>query len=159
MAEFLYHAILLGIGATLIFDLWGLFLNRAFGVPLSNWGMVGRWFCHLFQGRAFHDDISLADPFSHERVAGWVGHYLVGILFAVLLLAMTSAQWLANPTLLPPLAVGLATVGLGWFVLQPGMGAGIAASKRPNAGQIRFLNILGHLVFGLGLYGTALAIR
>jgi hypothetical protein len=39
------------------------------------------------------------------------------------------------------------------------MGAGIAASKRPNANQIRMLNIAGHIVFGLGLYLTALLIR
>jgi hypothetical protein len=60
---------------------------------------------------------------------------------------------------MPPLIVGLVTVGAGWFLLQPGMGAGIAASKRPNANQIRVLNIAGHIVFGLGLYARALLIR
>jgi hypothetical protein len=57
------------------------------------------------------------------------------------------------------LALGLVTVGAGWFLLQPGMGAGIAASKRPNARQVRAINIAGHVVFGLGLYGSALLIR
>ena len=33
-----------GVGATALFDLWGLFLNKAFGIPLANWAMVGRWF-------------------------------------------------------------------------------------------------------------------
>ncbi len=63
------------------------------------------------------------------------------------------------PTLAPALAAGIITVGAGWFLLQPGMGAGIAASKRPNAKQIRALNIAGHIVFGFGLYGSALLVR
>jgi hypothetical protein len=57
------------------------------------------------------------------------------------------------------LIVGLATVGCGWFILQPGMGAGIAASKKPNANQIRLLNIASHTVFAIGMWGTALLIR
>jgi hypothetical protein len=39
------------------------------------------------------------------------------------------------------------------------MGAGIAAAKRPDANRIRALNVIGHVVFGLGLYGSALLIR
>ncbi|TJV06148.1 MAG: DUF2938 domain-containing protein, partial [Mesorhizobium sp.] len=51
------------------------------------------------------------------------------------------------------------TVGAGWFLLAPGMGAGWAASKRPNPMQIRALNLVSHTVFALGLFGTALLIR
>ena len=50
-------------------------------------------------------------------------------------------------------------VGCGWFILQPGMGAGIAASKRANANMVRALNIVGHTIFAVGLWGTALLIR
>jgi len=39
------------------------------------------------------------------------------------------------------------------------MGAGWAASKRPNPTRIRALNLVSHTVFALGLYGTALLIR
>ncbi|CAN5193290.1 hypothetical protein BH10PSE8_BH10PSE8_06300 [soil metagenome] len=67
--------------------------------------------------------------------------------------------WARNPTFLPALIVGLVTVGCGWFILAPGMGAGIAASKRPNANRIRLMNIIGHIVFAIGLYGTALLTR
>ena len=47
----------------------------------------------------------------------------------------------------------------GWFILQPGMGMGIAASKKPNANQIRLLNFVSHTLFAIGLYGTALLTR
>ena len=55
--------------------------------------------------------------------------------------------------------VGFVTIGTGWFILQPAMGGGIAASKRPNANQIRLMSVAGHIVFGLGLYFSALLIR
>lgn len=159
MSDFLYRSFLIGVGATAVFDLWGLLLKHAFGLPGANWGLVGRWFGHLAGGTVFHEDIAKAPPFAYERAMGWIGHYAVGILFAAILLALVPATWLQQPTLMPPLIVGLVTVGAGWFLLQPGMGAGIAASKRPNANQIRVLNIVGHIVFGLGLYASALIIR
>ena len=159
MADFLYRSILIGVGATALFDLWVLLLKHVFGIPGGNWSPVGRWFCHLAGGKVFHDDIARAQPFAHEKAAGWIGHYAVGILFAAILLLVAPPGWTAQPTLMPALIVGLVTVGAGWFLLQPGMGAGIAASKRPNRNQVRMLNIAGHIVFGLGLYVTALLIR
>jgi hypothetical protein len=159
VADFLYRALLIGIGATALFDLWGLLLNRVFGIPAANWAPVGRWFCYLTKGRIFHADIAKVPSFAFEHAAGWVGHYAVGILFAAILLLVVPPEWRSQPTLAPALIVGLVTVGAGWFLLQPGMGAGIAASKRPNANQIRVLNILGHVVFGPGVYASALIIR
>jgi hypothetical protein len=123
-------------------------------VPAPNWGLVGRWFCHLTDARVFHDDIALARAYPFEHAVGWIGHYVIGIVYAGALLVFTRPDWASAPTLAPALAVGA-----GWFLLQPGMGAGIAASKRPNAKQIRVLNITGHIVFGFGLYGSALLVR
>lgn len=159
MLEFLGRAIVIGVGATAILDLWALLLNRTLGIPLANWAMVGRWFAHLPRGRFMHDPISASEPVSGELSIGWIMHYLVGVLFAAVLLLIWGIGWAKAPTLIPALIVGIVTVGCGWFILQPGMGAGIAASKRPNAMQIRMLNVLGHTVFGLGLYVTALLTR
>jgi hypothetical protein len=156
---FLIKAVLIGAGATLLLDLWAQLLKRVAGFPPPNWAMPGRWVAHLPSGKLVHDDIALAPPVANELAIGWVFHYAVGILFAAVLLASWGLGWAANPTFLPALIVGLVTVGCGWFILQPGMGAGVAASKKPNAGQIRILNIVGHIVFAIGLYGTALLIR
>jgi hypothetical protein len=49
-------------------------------------------------------------------------------------------------------------VGAGWFLLQPGLGIGVAASKLPDAGTVRALNLVAHTVFAAGLYGTALVL-
>lgn len=159
MFDYLWRAIVIGAAATALLDLWALFLQRAFGIAPPNWAMVGRWVGHLPHGRFVHEDIGRADPIPNELAIGWVFHYAVGIAFAMALLAIWGTGWAKSPTLIPALIVGYVTIGCGWFILQPGMGAGIAAMKRPNAMQIRMLNILGHTVFGLGLYGAALLTR
>jgi Protein of unknown function (DUF2938) len=53
------------------------------------------------------------------------------------------------------LSVGLFTVVAPFFVMQPGMGVGIAASKTPKRGMARLRSIVTHAVFGVGLYGSA----
>ncbi len=159
MGEFLWRSVVLGVAATALLDVWALFLSKAFGIAPPNWAMVGRWVGHLRQGTFVHEDIGRAAPVPNELAIGWVFHYAVGIAFAVALLAVWGLGWARNPTFIPALIVGYVTIGCGWFILQPGMGAGIAAMKRPNAMQIRALNILGHTVFALGLYGAALLVR
>ncbi|WP_210496998.1 DUF2938 domain-containing protein [Microvirga antarctica] len=155
MISFITHAILIGVGATAILDLWVYGLHRMAGMPRPNWAPVGRWFCYLAQGRMFHEDIARSPPFRSELVVGWIGHYVVGILFAVILLIVAPAGWVSQPTVAPALAVGIVTVGAGWFILQPGMGAGIASSKRPNPNRSRILSLVAHVVFGLGMYAIA----
>lgn len=153
------RTVLIGMGATALLDLWALFLKQVFAWPAPNWALVGRWFAHLPRGTLRHDDIARSEPVANERAIGWIAHYAVGILFAGIVVAIWGAAWIRNPTFAPALIVGLATVGCGWFILQPGMGAGIAASKRPNANRLRLMNIIGHTVFAIGLWGTALLIR
>lgn len=156
---YLGKAVLIGAGATALLDLWALFLARAFGIAPPNWALVGRWVGHLPSGRLVHEDIGAAAPVPKERAIGWVFHYAVGIAFAAALLAIWGTGWASAPTLAPALVVGYVTILCGWLILQPGMGAGIAACRRANAMQIRLLNIAGHTVFGLGLYLTALVLR
>ena len=158
MSEFIYRTIVIGVGATVLFDLWQQFL-RLFGIPKPNWAMPGRWFAHLWRGRLMHEDIGKSEPVANETALGWLFHYLVGILFAGILLAIWGLDWARIPTVLPARIVGWVTIGCGWFILQPAMGLGIAAAKRPNANQLRLLNFLGHTVFAIGLYGTALLTR
>ena len=145
----------MGIGATAVLDLWGLALKAVFGWPTTNWGLVGRWFLHLPSGTWRHDAIGAAPSFQNERAAGWIAHYAVGMVFGLVTVAIGGAAWAAAPTWPLPLAVGLVTIGCGWFILQPGMGAGFAASRRPDRVRVRILNVVGHTVFGLAMWGVA----
>ncbi len=154
--EFVVRAALIGIGATVVFDLWA-FLRRFFGAPASNWGFVGRWFGHFLRGRFVHASIAQASAVRGELIIGWAAHYAIGIIFAALLVAICGLDWARHPTPLPALIFGLVTVAVPFFVMQPAMGAGIASSKTPNPAQARLRSIAGHTVFGIGLYASALA--
>ena len=156
--DFLWRSLVIGIGGTAAMDLWALVLAAVFGMPLPNWGLVGRWFAHLANGKFFHADIAAAQAIPNETALGWIAHYVIGIFYASLLILIAGPAWVTSPTFLPALILGFVTVGAGWFILQPGMGAGWAASLRPNPMQIRALNIIAHTVFAAGLYVTALLI-
>ncbi|MER9790575.1 DUF2938 domain-containing protein [Mesorhizobium sp. M0213] len=159
MSDILWRSVAIGIGATALMDVWAIFLNKAFAQPQPNWGLVGRWVWHLREGTVFHDDIGKASPYLHESVLGWAFHYAVGIVYGIILVVLAGTAWLTAPTFLPAFILGIVTVGAGWFLLAPGMGAGWAASKRPNPMQVRALNLVSHTVFAIGLFGTALLIR
>jgi hypothetical protein len=158
MVDVLWRTVAIGIGATALMDIWAMLLHLAFAQPRPNWGPVGRWVWHL-RNKVFHDDIADAAPYAYEKALGWAFHYLTGIVYGIILVALTGPAWLAAPTFLPAFILGMVTIGAGWFLLAPGMGAGWAASKRPNPMQIRAFNVVSHTVFALGLYGTALLIR
>ena len=153
------HGVLLGIGATLVFDVWQRAYALAAGAPPPNWAPVGRWFWHLRRGKVFHDSIADAEPYANELALGWISHYAVGILYGVIFALIMGQGWLAVPTFLPAWIFGIITVGAGWFLLQPGLGIGWAASKHPTPNKVRCFNLLAHTVFALGLYGTALILR
>lgn len=157
--DIIWRGILIGIGATIIMDLWALILAAMPGQARPNWGLVGRWFWHLRHGQIFHDDISDAKPYKHEVALGWIGHYAVGILYGVIFAIYGGAEWLADPVFLPVWIFGILTVSAGWFLLQPGLGIGWAASKLPNARNVRLLNLIAHTFFALGMYGTALLLQ
>ncbi|MEW9304368.1 DUF2938 domain-containing protein [Labrys neptuniae] len=159
MFELFWRGVAIGVGATILMDLWAILLHKFFGENLPNWAPVGRWFWHLKEGRVFHDDIGKAAPYAHELALGWIGHYVVGILYGVILVVFAGGAWLANPTFLPAWILGIVTVGAGWFLLQPGLGIGWAASKTPSPTKVRLLNLVAHTVFAIGLWGTALIIR
>jgi len=159
MLNFIYLAVLLGAGATALLDLWALLLRRLFGLPIAPWHLVGRWFASMPKGQFVHrNSITNTAPIHNELAIGWAMHYVTGMVFAAALLIIWGVDWAHSPSFLPALIVGLVTVGAGWFILQPGMGVGVACSKAPKPNLARFLNVVGHIVFAIGLYGSALLI-
>ncbi|SBS32622.1 hypothetical protein MSP8886_02496 [Marinomonas spartinae] len=145
--------IFIGVGATIVMDLWALTRQFFFGIPV-NYDFLGRWIGAMRNGRLLHQNIATSPPIKSERTLGWTAHYLTGILFSALLIVIWGSEWLNRPTLIPALLVGVATVTLPFLVMQPCMGAGIAASKTPRPTITRIHSLAIHTVFGLGLYGS-----
>jgi hypothetical protein len=154
--EVIVRVALIGTGATLVLDTWNAVLKRFLGVPSLKLGMLGRWFGHFPRGRFMHDNIAEASPIPGERIIGWIAHYAIGITWAALLLAVWGLDWARHPTPLPALIVGLATLVAPFFIMQPGMGNGILASKTPRPNVARLKSIVSHALYGIGLYGSAL---
>ena len=129
--DYAMYAAITGVSATAVIDLWAIARRRLLGTPLPNYALVGRW----------------------------IAHYAIGIMFAALLLAIWGLDWLRHPSLAPALAVGIATVTAPFLLMQPGMGAGIAASRTPRPAAARIQSLVTHAVFGLGLYAAGCVIN
>ncbi len=149
------HAIVIGVCATAVMDLWAAFLWRCCRVPSLDYALLGRWIGHFPRGRFRHESIGEAAPVRYERVIGWSAHYTIGVVFAALLLAISGLEWLNRPTLIPPLILSSATLIAPFFVMQPAMGAGIAASRTPRPNVARLRSVVTHTVYGVGLYASA----
>lgn len=159
MFDLIWRGAVIGVAATVLMDIWAVVLWKAFNQGAPNWAPPGRWCWHLQYGKVFHDSIANAAPYAHELALGWVFHYVVGLLYGVIFALIVGHAWFAMPTFVPAWIWGIVTVAGGWFLLQPGLGIGWAASKTPNPWKVRALNLIGHTVFALGLWGAALTIR
>jgi hypothetical protein len=155
VAEFIARGVLIGVGGSALMDVWALVARRAFGIRGLDYGLLGRWIGHFPRGRFVHERVGAADPVRGERAVGWAAHYSIGVAFSFLLLAVWGLGWARSPAILPPMLIGLGTVVAPWFVLQPGMGSGVAASRTPDPRSVRLRNLATHAVYGVGLYASA----
>jgi hypothetical protein len=153
--EFVVRAVLIGAGATAVLDLWALFAARFFGVPFPHWAFVGRWIGYFPRGRFAHESIARAAAVPGELAIGWIAHYAIGIFYAAVLLAIWGLDWALRPTPLPALVISWVGLVAPFFIMQPGMGAGIASSKMPMPSVARLRSVVTHTVFGIGLYVAA----
>jgi hypothetical protein len=157
-ASYIVGAIAIGIGATLVMDVWNLFLKRTFSIPSLSYCLLGRWLRYMPGGTFRHTSINAAPQQPLECAVGWIAHYTIGVVFALVFVVLVSGDWLARPTLLLALLYGVGTVVFPFFILQPSFGLGIAASKTSKPMQARLKSLVTHSVFGVGLYLCALVV-
>ncbi|UFX42747.1 DUF2938 domain-containing protein [Bradyrhizobium sp. 41S5] len=147
-------SVLIGAGGTAVMDLWMLFMKLGFGIAPIDYARIGRWIGTFPAGRFVHANIDDADRVVGERPLGWTVHYLFGIAMAAILIGYCGTAWTRSPTLAPPLIIGLVTILIPFYVVQPAFGMGFTASKVPNAQFARMRSLMTHVAFGLGLYLT-----
>jgi len=143
----------LGVLATIGMDLWSIVAKYVLRLPTADWAMAGRWFGHMGRGVVFHDSIHAAAPIAHERMLGWIGHYVTGIVYGLAYIVVVRLALGGDPTLVSALTFGVVTLVAPWLIMQPAMGAGAFASRTPQPGLIRAVNVSMHVVFGVSLYG------
>ena len=148
----LISTILIGLGATLITDLWALFLKHTFKIAAPNYCLVGRWLRYMPEGIFRHSSIASVPQKSGECAVGWIAHYMIGITFAIAFVIFVGNNWLQYPTLMPAIVFGVVTVSAPFFIMQPAFGLGLAASKTSNPTQARLRSFMNHTAFGVSLY-------
>jgi hypothetical protein len=146
------RAAALGLGATLVMDLWNQLLKRTFGIPSLDLRLLGRWVLHMPSGTFRHARIGAAAAKRFESATGWLAHYSIGVGLAVGFLLVAPDGWLERPALLPALGWGLVTVVFPFFLMQPALGLGVASAKAPKPWAARAKSLASHAAFWLGLY-------
>lgn len=149
---------LVGLGATATVDLFtfilSFFTHKGHGILY-----IGRWVTYTFKGTFFHYNIIETPSGDYELIIGWITHYVIGIVFAFGLVAVFGKKWLAKPNFLAAMIVGNITLFFPICILQPAMGFGIAFSNLPQTGFLLTKIIFIHVIYGLGLYITAIAVQ
>jgi len=136
--DYWMSTLVIGAGATMVMDGWGIARQRLLGMPAMDYGLVGRWLAYLPRGRFRQARIAALPPVRGELLIGWTAHYLIGVAFAAVLLALWGLDWARYPTPGPALLVGIGSVAAPFLVMQP-----------------RLQSLVTHAVFGLGLYAAA----
>jgi hypothetical protein len=150
--------IAVGIGATLILDIWNFILSLL-DIKSLDYRFVGRWIGNFFNGKFYHNNIMLTPAIRNELFIGWTTHYMIGISFSFLLIFVFGKTWLSQPLIIPAIIIGIVTVVFPLFIMQPALGFGIASSNLPNPLMRVLKNIVTHLVYGSGLFLTGLLIN
>ena len=156
MKESLFYVLFIGIGATLFIDFYAFILKRFFNIPSLNYQFVGRWLVGIPHGRFVHHTIMQSPSVRFEKYIGWFSHYAIGIIFSALFIMIVGTHWFLSPKLFSALLFGISTVIFPFFLMQPCLGFGIAASQTPSPRSARLKSLSTHFMFGLGLYFSAI---
>ena len=108
----------MGTFATLVIDLWALLLKHGFKQQTTDWGLAGRWFAYLPRGVFIHQPISKTEPVNHERIIGWVLHYVIGVIYAWMYMALITDLLSQQPTLTSAIVFGIVTVVAPWHATR-----------------------------------------
>ncbi len=146
------QGVLIGVIATLGMDIWAAVVKYVFHLPTADWAMVGRWFGHMPRGVFIHRPIADSAAIPNELAIGWIAHYVTGLVYGLAYLYIVQVLFSSNPSLISAFAFGVVTVVAPWFIMQPGMGAGVFAARTSRPGLMRLINLSMHTVFGASLY-------
>ena len=159
MKEYLLHVLFIGIGATIFIDLYAFILQRYFNIPSLNYQFVGRWLVGISQGQFVHHKIMQSPSVRFEKYIGWFSHYVIGIIFSTLFIKIVGTHWFISPKLFSALLFGVSTVIFPFFLMQPCLGFGIAASQTPSPSSARLKSLSTHFMFGVGLYFSTILLH
>ena len=149
---FLIYGLIAGIIATILFDIYQIALNYAYGINKTRWDLVGRYFIGLKNNKYFRDDL-INDPLEkYELIYGYLIHYTIGIIYGLFYI-LINLIFYDEPSILIALVYGFITILGGWCIMMPfAYNLGFFASKSDEKNQLIVQGLLAHFVFGIGLF-------
>ncbi|MDB2349671.1 DUF2938 family protein [Alphaproteobacteria bacterium] len=141
-----------GIIATIIFDLFNISLKFAYNIDKPKWNFLGRYFLGYKEGRYIRKSLQDDDDVENELLWGYIIHYLIGIIYG-LFYVFINLLIFDYPSLLIAYVVGFITVLGAWCYLMPfAYNLGFFASKSDQQFKTLTQNLIGHFIFGTGLF-------
>ena len=151
--------VIAGVAATVTMDVLGS-LARSLGLATGAKGQwVGRWYLGMARGQFVHSDITAAPERPGEKRAALIGHYVIGIVLAVIYVVGAGWLGLSPASLFVALGYGLATCVFPWFLVMPGLGFGAFGRKGPPELKLFTSSVMNHLCYGFGLWWIARLLR
>ena len=148
----IFQGLISGLIATIIFDLFNQSLNYAYNISKPKWFLLGRYFIGCTRGKYFRDSLEVDDKEHNELIWGYAIHYLIGLIYG-LFYVIFNLLLFDYPSILAAYCFGFITVLGAWCFLMPfAYNLGFFASKSDQQLKILAQNLIGHFVFGTGLF-------
>jgi uncharacterized membrane protein YagU involved in acid resistance len=148
----IFQGLISGIIATIIFDLFNISLKFAYNIDKPKWNFLGRYFLGYKEGRYIRKSLQEDDDEENELLWGYIIHYLIGIIYG-LFYVFINLLIFDYPSLLIAYVVGFITVLGAWCYLMPfAYNLGFFASKSDQQFKTLTQNLIGHFIFGTGLF-------
>ena len=149
---FLIYGLIAGIIATILFDIYQIALNYAYGINKTRWDLVGRYFIGLKNNKYFRDDLINDLLEKYELIYGYLIHYTIGIIYGLFYI-LINLIFYDEPSILIALVYGFITILGDWCIMMPfAYNLGFFASKSDEKNQLIVQGLLAHFVFGIGLF-------
>jgi len=119
-----------------------------------NIGMLGRMSVGWARGRFRYSHPGEIEQVAHERLYGFITHYVIGVGLAVPYVlgwelfvgGPASPAW--------ALAYGVATTVFSYFFVFPSMGLGVFGRRSPEGIKSAISSLANHFFYGLGMTAT-----
>ena len=148
----IFQGLISGIIATITFDLFNISLKFAYNIDKPKWNFLGRYFLGYKEGRYIRKSLQEDDDEENELLWGYIIHYLIGIIYG-LFYVFINLLIFDHPSLLIAYVVGFITVLGAWCYLMPfAYNLGFFASKSDQQFKTLTQNLIGHFIFGTGLF-------
>ncbi len=144
-----------GCAATVTMDVLGGVARRLGLVAGAKGTWVGRWYLGIARGQFVHSNIAAAPEQPGEQRAALVGHYVIGIVLAVVYVIGARLLGLPPGSFSVAVGYGLATCVFPWFLMYPALGFGFFGWKGPAEMRPFTSSVLNHLFYGFGLWWAA----